>query len=141
MPDQLEELSEQGLRSANQYQRRIIADGDEQALAQFLHPNFTINGPNNICGGREQILRLSKGDALAQENCRTHIERTSLTGNVGIVMGNEMVTPADGSLLAGWFGMKPLRRRFMDVYVFEDGRWMFLARQGSVVREVQKFAG
>ena len=51
-----------------------------------------------------------------------------------------MVTPADGSLLAGWFGVKPLRRRFTDVYVFEDGRWMFLARQGSVVREVQNFA-
>ena len=141
MPEQLDELSEQGLRAANQYQRRIIADGDEQALAQFLHPNFTINGPNNICGAREQILRLSKGGAFAQDNCRTHIERTSLTGNVGIVMGNEMVTPADGSLLAGWFGMNPLRRRFTDVYVFEDGRWMFLARQGSVVREVQKFAG
>jgi hypothetical protein len=139
MSEQLEELSEKGLLAASRYQRRIIGGGDEQAFARFLHPNFIINGPHNICGGRDQILRLSQGGAFAQENCQTQIERTSLTGNVGIVMGNEVVTPGDGSLLAAWFGTKSLRRRFTDVYVFEDGKWLFLARQASVVREAKKF--
>ena len=139
MPEPLEELSEKGLLAANRYQRRIIGGGDEQAFARFLHPNFIINGPNNVCGARDQILRLAQGGAFALENCQSQIERTALTGNVGILMGNEVVTPADESLLAAWFGTKPLRRRFTDVYVFEGGKWLLLARQASVVREAEKF--
>jgi hypothetical protein len=141
MSEPLEELSEKGLLAANRYQRRIIGGGDEQAFARFLHPNFIVNGPNNICGTRDQILRLSQGGAFARENSQSQIERSALTGNAGILMGNEIVTPADGSLLAAWFGTKPLRQRFTDVYVFEDGQWLFLARQASVVREAKKFGG
>jgi len=141
MPEPLQDFSEQGLLAANRYQRRMIGSGDEQALAQFLHPNFIINGPNNICGGRDQILLLSQGGAFAYASSQTQIENSALTGNVGILMGNEMVTPAEGSLLAAWFGTKPLRRRFTDVYVFDNGKWLFLARQASAVREAQKFAG
>jgi len=139
MPELLDELSEAGLRAANRHHSRIMGAGDEQAFAQFLHPNFIINGPQNICGGRDQILRLSQGGAFTTENCQTRVERVSLTGNVGIVMGDDMVTPADGSLLAAWFGTTPLRRRFTDVYIFEDGGWLLLARQGSVVKEARKF--
>lgn len=138
MSEPLEELSEKGLLSANRYQRRIVGDGDEEALARFLHPNFIINAPHNLCGARDQILSISQA-AFAQENCQTQIEKSSITGNVGILMGNEVVTPADGSLLAAWFGTKPLRRRFTDVYVFEDGKWLFLARQASAVREAKRF--
>jgi hypothetical protein len=141
MSEPLEDLSERGLLAANQYQRRILGAGDERAIARLLHPNFIINGPQNICGGRDQILRLSHGGALSYENCQTRIEKISLTGNVGILMGDETVTPADGSLLAAWFGTKPLRRRFTDIYIFEEGKWRFLARQGSAVKEAKKFAG
>ena len=140
MSEPLEELSEQGLLAANRHLRRLMDSHDEKGFDQFLHPDFLINAPNNFCGGREQILRLSEGTALANESCQTRIEKTSLTGNVGIVMGDEVVTPAEGSLLAAWYGTKPVRRRFTDVYIFEDGKWLLLARQGSVVREAQKFA-
>src|SRR5205085_4119161 len=95
MSEPLEDLSERGLLAANQYQRRILGAGDERAIARLLHPNFIINGPQNICGGRDQILRLSHGGALSYENCQTRIEKISLTGNVGILMGDETVTPAD----------------------------------------------
>jgi len=139
MSEPLDDLSDTGLRAAHRYQRRIIADGDEEAFARFLHPNFTINGPNNICGARDQILRLFQGDAFAREKCQSQIEKASLTGDVGVLMGNEIVTPADGSLLAAWFGTQPIRRRFTDVYLFEEGKWSFLARQASVVREAKKF--
>ena|SRR5438270_7604926 len=137
MPEPLEELSEKGLLSAHRYQRRIVSEGEE-ALAQFLHPNFIINAPHNLCAARDQILSISQA-AFAQKDCETQIEKSSITGNVGILMGNEVVTPAEGSLLAAWFGPKPLRRRFTDVYVYEAGKWLFLARQASAVREAKKF--
>ena len=133
-----EELSENGLLAADRRQRRILAEGNEQGFAQALHPNFIINAPHNICGGREQVLRLSQG-AFAQESAHPQIEKVSLTGNVGILMGSERVTPAAGSLMATWFGTAPIRRRFTNVYLFEDGKWLLLARQASVVREANKF--
>jgi hypothetical protein len=139
MSEPLDELSEEGLIAASRYRRRAMSGGDTQALARFLHPNFIINGPNNRSGGREHILQLSENGAIAPETCRTEIERTAITGNIGIVMGNDVVTPPDGSLLADWFGTKPLRRRFTDVYVFEGGKWLFLAAQASVVREATNF--
>jgi hypothetical protein len=138
MPEPLNELSEEGLIAADRHQRRVMGSGDEQGMARLLHPNFIINAPHNISGAREQVLLLSE-DALAYENCHSQIEKTSLTGNVGIVMGSETVTPAEGSLLAAWFGTAPVRRRFTDVYVFEDGKWLLLGRQASVVREAKKF--
>lgn len=139
MPEPMNELSEQGLLAADRYQRGIMGGGDEQAFAQFLHPNFIINAPHNICIGREQVVLLSEGTAFAHENCHRHVEKVALTGNVGILMGNEALTPADGSLLAAWFGSTPLRRRFTDFYVFEDGKWLLLARQASIAREAKRF--
>ena len=139
MPDPLNELSEEGLRAADRHQREVMAGRDEHEFAEFLHPNFIINAPHNICGARDQVLSLCQGGAFANRSSHRQIEKTSITGNVGVLMGNEAVTPADGSLLAAWFGTEPLRRRFTDVYLFEDGKWSLLARQASVVREARKF--
>lgn len=131
----LDSLNDEGLEAAARHLRRIIENGDTQAFVQFLHPNFIINGPNNRCASRDQVVQLFGAGAMAHEKYESSIESAALTGNVGIIMGNEVVTPAQGSPLATWFGKEPLRRRFTDVYLFESGRWLFLARQASVVRE------
>jgi hypothetical protein len=139
MSEPTEGLTEEGLRAAYRSHRRLAGSDDEQAFSECLHPNFIINAPNNICGGREHVLKLSEGDAFANERCQSQIERAAITGNVGILMGNEIVTPNAGSLLAAWFGTSPLRRRFTETYLFEDGKWLLLARQASVVREAKKY--
>ena len=138
--DAFEQLSEEGLLAASRSHRSIIGGEDTKALAELLHPSFIINGPNNRCGARDQIVRLSEG-AFAHGKCQRRIERTAITGNVGILMGDEMVTPANRSLLAEWFGTKPIRRRFTDVYVFENGKWLLLACQASVIRDANEFRG
>jgi len=139
MSEPLEDLSKEGLLAANRAHRRMIGSGDVQAFARILHPNFVINAPNNRCAGRDQVLRLAEGGAFTPEKSQTQVENAAVTGNVGIIMGNDLVTPTDGSLLAEWFGTGPLRRRFTDTYVFEDGKWLLLARQASVVREAAAF--
>jgi hypothetical protein len=134
----IQELSEQTLLVASNHHRTIIDGDDVEAIAALLHQNFIINGPNNRCGARDQIVRLSQG-AFAHGKCHRHIERVAITGNVGVLMGDEIVTPDKRSLLADWFGTNPLRRRFTDMYVFEDGKWLLLACQASVVREANEF--
>ena len=128
--------SEESLRAASHHQTTIIAAGDADAFAGFLHPNFMVNGPNNRCGGRDQVLGLFKAGALAHEQFEREVESTGITGNVGIIMGKEMIVPSDGSPLATAFGRNQLQRRFTDIYLFDNGTWTLLARQASVVREV-----
>ena len=48
-------------------------------------------------------------------------------------MGLEVFTPKPGSELGRTFGAKPLQRRYTNVYVWENGHWLWLARQANVV--------
>jgi hypothetical protein len=137
--EKLDELSETGLLAADRHQRRMMEEVDESEFAEFLHSKFIVNGPNNLSGAKEQMLLLSQGGAFGRENSERRVERTSITGNTGVVMGDEIVNPEERSLLAAWFGQGPIRRRFTDTYVFEGGRWLLLACQASVVREARRF--
>jgi hypothetical protein len=100
-----------------------------------MHDNYIINAPAN------RVLR--KGDALAimarggnaAERFERVIEGHQITGNIGIVMGREVVQPTVGSQLGGQFGTGPLARRFTNVFLFENGRWVFLARHATVIAD------
>ena len=130
-------LSEDGLMAASEHQLRLIAERDEEGFAEFLHPRFIINGPMNRCSTREEVLRLFAAGALSHEQYERNVEAVSLAGHIGVIMGEEPLTPAEGTPLAAAFGTSPLKRRFSDLYVFEDGRWFFFARQASVVRDAR----
>lgn len=49
------------------------------------------------------------------------------------IMGSEVVTPAPNSELGRLHPGRTLHRRFTNVFLWEGGRWRFLARQASVV--------
>ena len=126
-------ISESSLRAADAEQMRIIVEGDAAAQEAFMHPDYLLNGPaNRVLGKPVLVERLARGE-MASERFERTIEGISITGNVGVVMGSEVVRPAAGSTLAEKFGERDLARRFTNVFLFEDGRWRFLARQASVV--------
>lgn len=131
-PASFREPDEQSLRAANDRQMKIIADADVEALGAFLHPNFIINGPTNRVGRRDQVLGMLAAGAISHESYERTIEGTAITGNVGVVTGNELVEPSKASALGQSHGTEQLRRRFTDVYLFEGGDWKFLARQATI---------
>jgi hypothetical protein len=123
------------LLAADAEQKRIIVDQDLEGQRRFMHDNYMINAPAN------RVLR--KGDALAvmarggnaAERFDRAIEGHQITGNVGIVMGREVVLPTTDSQLGRQFGARPLSRRFTNVFLFENGRWVFLARHATVIAD------
>lgn len=123
------------LLAADAEQKRIIVEQDLEAQRRFMHDNYIINAPAN------RVLR--KGDALAimarSGNAADRFDRViegyQITGNIGIVMGREVVQPTASSVLGGQYGTRPLSRRFTNVFVFESGRWVFLARHATVVAD------
>jgi hypothetical protein len=74
-----------------------------------------------------------RSGAIASDRSERAIERLTITGAVGVVMGNETITATPGSISGQMFASSPLIRRFTNVYVWEDARWRLLARHANVV--------
>ena len=127
------DISDSSLRAADAEQMRIIVEGDAKAQSTFMHPNYMVNGPSNRVLRKPVLVAMLARGEMASDRFERTIEGTAITGNVGIVMGSEVVRPGMGSELAQRFGNRDLKRRFTNVFVFDGGAWRFLARQASVV--------
>lgn len=127
------DISEASLRAADAEQMRIIVQADAQAQQAFMHPNYMINGPSNRVLHKDVLVDMLAHGKMASDFFERVIEDLSITGNVGIVMGREVVHPAPTSELGTRHGDKILNRRFTNVFLFEDGKWRFLARQATIV--------
>jgi len=127
--------SESSLRAADAEQMRIIVQQDATAQQQFMHPNYIINAPANRVLRKSQVVSMLAHGGMASERFERVIEGTALTDNVGIVMGREIVKPTAGSELGKLHPAKTLQRRFTNVFLFENGKWRFLARQATIVGE------
>jgi hypothetical protein len=126
-------ISEASLRAADAEQMRIIVQADAEAQQAFMHPNYIINGPANRVLHKDVIVDMLAHGKMGNDFFERVIEDLAITGNVGIVMGREVVHPTPTSELGIRHGDKVLNRRFTNVFLFEDGKWRFLARQATIV--------
>lgn len=124
---------ETGLRAADAEQMRIIVGADAVAQQDFMHPNYLLNAPANLVRRKAEVVAMLARGQMASETFERQVEAVQITGPVGIVMGSESVTPAAGSNLARLHPGKTLARRFTNVFLWEAGKWRFLARQATVV--------
>ncbi len=138
LPATAAEMSEATLRAADAEQMRIIVDGDAAAQRDFMHENYILNAPANRVLRKPALVEMLSRGEMSSERFERTIEGMALTGNIGVVMGSETVQPSADSNLGRQFGNRPLRRRFTNVFIFEKGRWYFLARQASVVEEQRR---
>jgi Domain of unknown function (DUF4440) len=127
------DMSEESLRAADAEQMRIIVDGDAEAQNAFMHQNYIVNGPSNRVLRKAAVVEMLANGKMASERFERSIEGLAITGNIGVVMGSEVVQPRPGSELGEEFGSSPLKRRFTNVFIFDNGQWYFLARQASVI--------
>ena len=125
--------TEANLRAADAEQMRIIVDGDARAQQEFMHPNYIINAPANVVRRKPELVADLARGAMGSESFERVIEGTAITENIGIVMGREVVKPSPTSNLGMLHPGQMLQRRFTNVFLWEDGRWRFLARQASIV--------
>lgn len=124
---------EETLRAADAEQMRIIVQGDAKAQQAFMHPNYIINGPSNKVLRKPILIEMLAQGKMGSDRFERVIEGLAITGNVGVVMGREIVHPLPTSQLGSLHGDRLLNRRFTNVYLFENGKWRFLARQATIV--------
>lgn len=125
--------TEANLRAADAEQMRIIVEEDAKAQQEFMHPNYMLNAPSNDVKRKAQVVDMLGRGEMASESFTRKVEAVALTGNVGVVMGDETVKPSPKSNLGRLYPGRTLHRRFTNIFLWEDGKWRFLARQASVV--------
>ena len=132
---QVAKPDEASLLAADAEQKRIIVEQDLATQRRFMHDNYIINAPANRVLRKADALAIMIRGGNAAERFDRVIEGHQITGSIGIVMGREVVQPTAESQLGQQFGARPLMRRFTNVFMFEDGRWVFLARHATVISE------
>lgn len=115
-------------------EREMVANSDVAGLQRLAHPKLRINAPMGRVLTREQFLMNLRSGAIAAEAFERTPEEVTINGNVAVVMGREVFTPAADSELGRTYGERPLQRRYTNVYVWEQDRWQWLARHANVIQ-------
>lgn len=116
-------------------QKDMVTKGDIDALAALSAHGLTINAPTNRVLTREQFLAMMRNGKIGAEAFDRTVESVTISGDVGVVMGSEVFTPTADSELGRTYGVRPLKRRYTNVYQRERGQWKWLARHANVVQE------
>jgi hypothetical protein len=114
-------------------QKEMVAKADVDGLAALSAPGLTINAPTNRILSHDQFLAMMRSGQIGAEAFERTVEHVSINGDVGVVMGGEVFTPTAESELGRTYGVRPLKRRYTNVYVLDHGQWKWLARHANVV--------
>ena len=123
------------LTALDERQKTMVANTDVEGLASLACPDLMINAPTNRILTRDQFLAMIKGGQIKSEAFERTIERITVSGTVGVVMGHELFTPTIESELGKTYGIRPLKQRYTNIYVLESGNWCWLARHANVISE------
>lgn len=129
----LHSAEETSLLQANARQRDAVASVDLDAIAEIAHPNLRVNAPTNRVITREDLILMVGSGEIRNEVFERIPEVVTITGDVGVVMGREIVRPAATSEQARMYGAEILNRRYTNVYLRQDGEWRHLARHANIV--------
>jgi hypothetical protein len=120
---------ESTLRSADASQLEAARANDGVALTAMAHENFRLYAPEGYIGNRARLIARFQSTETGYVRFERTIESAVVTQDVGVVMGHEIIQRAY---------QEPIRRRFTNIWIWEDGRWYWLARHAQV--DLQKEA-
>ena len=108
---------EGSLRKADIGQLDAARKGDAEALAAITLPSFIINNPMNETGTAARMIARFRSGEVDLEKLDRVVERISITGNIGVVMGQERVEHAPTSLEGRGVRRGSIIRRFTHVWL------------------------
>lgn len=133
MPTSAPDLA--SLRTTDHAQMSAVSTGDIAALDALAHPDLRINAPTGRILTQQAFFAAMRSGAIGAEAFTRTPEDTVIVGDIGYVMGSEVFTPTAASDLGRQYGAVPLQRRYTNVYIWQDGRWRWLARHANVVAQ------
>ena len=126
-------VDERAVLAADAQQRSAVASVDIDAIGRISDHHLRVNAPNNRILTRDDLMRMVKSDEIRNEVFERTPEDIVITGDVGVIMGHEVVFPGAASEQARMYGRKTLTRRYTNVYMRSGGSWLHLARHANVI--------
>jgi hypothetical protein len=124
---------EEALLAVDMNQRDAVGSVDLKAIERISHPNLRVNAPSNRILTREDLIAMVGSGEIRNEVFERIAEAVVITGNVGVVMGREVVVPGAASEQARMYGRRTLNRRYTNIYLRERGVWRHIARHANIV--------
>jgi hypothetical protein len=115
--------NESSLRAADAAQHTAASANDGEALTAMAHENFRLYAPEGYIGDRQRLIARFQSAETGYVRFERTVESAVVTRDVGVVMGREIIQRAD---------QEPVNRRFTNIWLWEKGRWYWLARHAQV---------
>jgi ketosteroid isomerase-like protein len=125
----IENSWEREVRAAEAQHVKAFLANDVAALDEMFSDDFMVNSPLNTLVEKKQLLEMVRGGTLALASFEQQIEQVRRYGDVVVVMGSDTATFAPSSRFPG----VTQRRRFTDLWRHDGKRWLFVARQASLI--------
>jgi ketosteroid isomerase-like protein len=123
---------EQKIRKLDAAQADAILRKDFGALDELCAKDFTVNNPRGeISKGNEAVKELIRSGVINYASFLREIEVILIHGKTIIIMGHETLVPNENSPQAG----QTVRRRYTNIWMKRNGKWLLTARHASVIPE------
>jgi len=120
---------EKEIRRLDQLEAQATIKGDTAALGRLWSPDYVVNNPANRIVNVQQIRQLMKEGKIDYGRFSRVIEKVTISKDVAIAMGYEVVEPEARTDNAG----KKVTRRYTDVWQKTSKGWQIIARQATII--------
>ena len=120
---------EQDIRAAEQRHVAAFVANDAATIDALFTDDFLVNSPRYEVLDKAQLMQLVRRGALNTASFSQNIDRIRRYGDMAVVMGSDTVVFGAPAPNAG----RTIRRRFTDIWQFQDGQWRFVARHANPI--------
>ena len=117
------------IRRLEAEQVEYLMNGKVAEMKKNWASNYTVNNPFNVV--QDAATGPIQSGALTYSKFERNIEKVLLHDSVIIVMGNELVVPKTAPQGSSHDTNQPIKRRFTNVWMRKDGKWLMIARHAS----------
>jgi hypothetical protein len=117
------------IRKLEADQIEYLLNGKVAEMKSNWAPDYTVNNPFNVV--QDASTGPIQTGALTYSKFERTIEKVLLHDGVVVVMGSELVVPKTGPKGSSHDTTQPINRRFTNVWMQKDGKWLMIARHAS----------
>ena len=110
-------------------QVEYLMNGKVAEMRKNWDAAFTVNNPFNVV--QDGATGPIQAGTLTYSNFERNIEKVLLHDSVIIIMGSELVVPKTAPKGTSHDTNQPIKRRFTNVWMRKDGKWLMIARHAS----------
>jgi hypothetical protein len=117
------------IRTLEAEQVEYLMNGKLAEMKKYWAADFTVNNPFNVV--QDAVTGPIQSGVLTYSKFERNIEKVLLHDSIVIVMGNELVIPKTAPQGSSHDTYQPIKRRFTNVWMRKDGKWLMIARHAS----------